>query len=78
MKNLLFRFFGPKFAKISLEDIPEVRSLDPFSTPILESGIVGLARPKKYRNGIERIRVEKLKEDILQFESWQNSHSFPV
>ena len=44
--------------RIPLEDIPDVKTWDPFSTPILESGI-GKAQPKPYRDGIDRMRKSK-------------------
>ena len=68
MNQLLSIIFPPK-----LPNIPEaIEKIDSPVDEIPESGIVA-RRPKQYKNGITRVRAERLATDIQTFVEWQQS-----
>lgn len=58
MERILSLLFPPRLPRI--EEFQEQASADPFASDVNESGLVGRAQPKKYRDGIERHFAENI------------------
>lgn len=75
IEKALSAVFPPKvFGTVPVEDIPMiVYTADPFAVPVTECGLLGKARTRPYRDGIDKARKIALAESIAAFESWQHS-----